>query len=455
MNAREIVLTMCLKINEEKLPSHIVINETLKKEKDLTKQDRAFISRLCLGVLEHKLKLDYDLERFSKIKVKKMKPVIRNILRIAAYQIEFMEQIPDSAACDEAVKLVKKRGLSGLSGFVNGVLRNLSREFQKNQGFDTSKMGATEFLSYQYSIPKELVEFWLLSYPKEQVEGFLKSFQQTKDTSIRVNESKISVEELTKLLIQEGVEVKEGVYLSKARRISSYDSLGSLSSFSQGYFQVQDESSMLVGAIAGVKAGDYVIDVCAAPGGKTLHVAELLLMAGGEENPGVVDARDKTEKKVALIKQNLERTGYTNVLVKAFDALQYDDEVKEKADVIIADLPCSGLGVIGKKPDIKYNMTKETMDELAKLQKEILKVIISYLKPGGTLIYSTCTINPDENEKNVQFIQNTLQLRPESLDSYLPEKLHSETTKLGYLQLLPGESGNDGFFISRFRKDSV
>ena len=384
-----------------------------------------------------------------------MKPIIRNVLRIAAYQIEFMEQIPDSAACDEAVKLVKKRGLAGLSGFVNGLLRNLSREFQKNQGFDTSKMSPTESLSYRYSMPEELVDFWLVSYTKEQVEDFLKSFQKTKDTSIRVNESKISVEELTKLLSEEGVEVKEGTYLSKARRISSYDSLGSLPSFAKGYFQVQDESSMLVGTIAGVKAGDYVIDVCAAPGGKTLHVAELLLMAGGKKNPGVVDARDKTEKKVALIKQNLERTGYTNVLVKAYDALQYDETVKEKADVIIADLPCSGLGVIGKKPDIKYNMTKETMDELATLQKEILTVIIQYLKPGGTLIYSTCTINPDENERNVEFIQNTLQLRPESLDSYLPEKLHTETTKLGYLQLLPGESGNDGFFISRFRKDSV
>lgn len=452
MNARDIVLTMCLKINEDKLPSHVVINETLKIYKDLNKQDRAFISRLCLGVLEQKLRLDYDLERFSKIKVKKMKPVIRNVLRIAAYQIEFMDQIPDSAACDEAVKLVKKRGLGGLSGFVNGILRNLSREFQKKNGFDISTMNEIEKLSYQYSMPKDLVEFWLKSYNKEQVEEMLQAFLMTQDTSIRINESKISIDELVKCLESEGIEVKDGAYLANAKKISSYNSLTSLDSFQKGYFQVQDESSMMVGTIAGIKAGDYIIDVCAAPGGKTLHAAELLLMANGGKNLGHVDARDKTEKKVALIEQNLERTGYQNVSVKVFDALAFDESVKEKADIILADLPCSGLGVIGKKPDIKYNMTKEMMSELAKLQREILTVIVSYLKPGGVLIFSTCTINPEENEENVRFISEKLKLQPESIDTYLPEKLQCETSKLGYLQLLPDKSGVDGFFISRFRK---
>ncbi|WP_312106192.1 16S rRNA (cytosine(967)-C(5))-methyltransferase RsmB [Lachnoclostridium sp.] len=452
MNARDIVLTMCLKINEDKLPSHVVINETLKNCKDLSKQDRAFISRLCLGVLEQKLRLDYDLERFSKIKVKKMKPVIRNVLRIAAYQIEFMEQIPDSAACDEAVKLVKKRGLGGLSGFVNGILRNLSREFQKTNEFDVSKMNEIERLSYQYSMPKELIEFWMKSFRREQIEEMLQAFLEPKDTSIRINESKISIDGLVENLVKEGVEVRDGAYLTNAKRITSYNSLTALESFQKGYVQVQDESSMLVGLIAGIKAGDYIIDVCAAPGGKTLHAAELLLMAGGEKNPGHVDARDKTEKKVSLIEQNLERIGYQNVSVKVFDALELDESVHEKADIILADLPCSGLGVIGKKPDIKYNMTIEIMSELAKLQREILTVIVSYLKPGGILIFSTCTINPEENEDNVRFITDTLKLQPESIDTYLPEKLQCETSKQGYLQLLPNKSGVDGFFISRFRK---
>ncbi len=452
MNARDIVLTMCLKINEDKLPSHVVINETLKNCKDLSKQDRAFISRLCLGVLEQKLRLDYDLERFSKIKVKKMKPVIRNVLRIAAYQIEFMEQIPDSAACDEAVKLVKKRGLGGLSGFVNGILRNLSREFQKTNEFDVSKMNEIERLSYQYSMPKELIEFWMKSFRREQIEEMLQAFLEPKDTSIRINESKISIDGLVENLVKEGVEVRDGAYLTNAKRITSYNSLTALESFQKGYVQVQDESSMLVGLIAGIKAGDYIIDVCAAPGGKTLHAAELLLMAGGEKNPGHVDARDKTEKKVSLIEQNLERIGYQNVSVKVFDALELDESVHEKADIILADLSCSGLGVIGKKPDIKYNMTIEIMSELAKLQREILTVIVSYLKPGGILIFSTCTINPEENEDNVRFITDTLKLQPESIDTYLPEKLQCETSKQGYLQLLPNKSGVDGFFISRFRK---
>ena len=445
MNARELILDMLMSILEEQKMSHYVLKDCLTKHSELEKWDRAFLSRVTTGCVERKITIDMDINRFSKVKVNKMKPIIRNILRMAVYQIKYMTQVPDSAICNEAVKLAKKRGFTGLSGFVNGVLRGMLRN-KEELLCEPKNLTLEEQFSYRYSMPIWLVRYWLAHYKKDKVEQMLSFFLEEKETSIRCNESKASIEQLTDMLSKEGVTTAKGHLLKEALLLKEYDSLDRLDSFQKGYFQVQDESSMLVGKIAGVQPNDYVIDVCAAPGGKALHLAELL------KGTGTVDARDKTEKKVALMKENLKRTGYTNIKVKAFDALVLDETVVEKADVVIADLPCSGLGVIQKKPDIKYNITEEMLYSLASLQKEILKVVSRYVKPNGTLIFSTCTVNPKENEENVEFIERELGLQLENMESFLPEKSHKETTKSGYLQLLPGEYGTDGFFMARFKK---
>lgn len=452
MNAREIVLDMLIDVIEKDKHSHIVLLRTLSDFNDLDKKERSFITRLLNGTIERLITLDYDIERFSKIKINKMKPLIRNLLRMGMYQIKYMDQIPDSAACNEAVKIAKKRGFQSLSGFVNGILRNAIRNKESLYEYPED-MPTLKRHSLLYSTPLWIIEILTKQYDNDTMEAILASSLEEKITSIRINESKISKEEVISMLSDEGVSVQEGDYYPLALKIKNYDSLERLTSFQKGYYQVQDESSMLVGMVAGVKPGDKVIDVCAAPGGKSLHVAELLTVAEkGTNEKGSVLARDLTEKKVTLIQENIDRIHADNLTAKVMDASVLDENSIETADIVIADLPCSGLGVFGKKPDIKYKMKPEQQKDLVQLQREILNVVTKYVKKGGTLLYSTCTINRDENEGNLKYILDNFPFEVESLDTYLPENLIGETTKNGFIQLIPGIHSTDGFFIARLRK---
>lgn len=445
VNTREIALKVLCDINQNGNFSHTVMNKTLNQYQNLSKQDRAFITRICEGTLERMITLDYVINLYSKIKVNKMKPYIRNLLRMSLYQLHYMSQVPDSAVCNEAVKLVKSKGFANLSGFVNGVLRTIIRE--KDAITYPKEEDRVNYLSVTYSMPVWILENWLREYDYSTVKRMLETFLEDKETTIRCNTSKIAIEELKVLLEQEALKVSPGRYHKEALRISDYNYLTSLQSFQAGYYTVQDESSMLVGTVAGVNTGDYVIDVCSAPGGKALHIADKL------KGTGVVDARDLTLYKVGLINENIERTGYTNIKASVSDALLLDTDSIHKADVVVADLPCSGLGVIGKKPDIKYNMTREKQQDLVKLQREILKVVHSYVKSGGVLLYSTCTIHKEENIGNVMWLVKEFGYTLESLDDYLPDVLKSETTKKGYIQLIPGLHETDGFFVARLRKN--
>lgn len=446
VNAREIALTVLMDITEKGNFSHATINQTLNRYQYLNKQDRAFITRICEGTLERLITLDYILNQYSNVKVKKMKPFIRNLLRMSLYQIKYMDQIPDSAACNEAVKLAKKRGFSSLSGFVNGILRNIIRN-PETVVFPEEKREEIKYLSVAYSVPEWFVEQTISQYGYEGTKSFFESVLKDKrTTTIRCNTNKIAPKELKKILEESQITVEEGTYLPYALKISNYDYLSHMDSFKKGYFLIQDESSMLVGAVSGVKEGDRVIDVCAAPGGKSLHMAELL------KSTGQVDARDLSESKVTFIRENINRLGYDNITARVFDALILDNESVEKADIVIADLPCSGLGVIGKKPDIKYNMTPEKQKELVKLQREILSVVHQYVKKGGILLYSTCTINKEENIENVLWFTKHYNFRLESLNEFLPPSLLNETTRDGFIQLLPGIHDTDGFFIARLRR---
>lgn len=444
-DAREIALGILIDITENSNYSHMVLSRTLKQYQYLEKQDRAFISRICEGTIERLITLDFILNHYSSVKVNKMKPFIRNLLRMSLYQIRYMDQIPDSAACNEAVKLAKKRGFRNLSGFVNGVLRSIIREPEKVV-FPEEEKEPNRYLSVTYSVPDWLVTEWLDQYDYSTTKKMLEASFQDKKTTIRCNLNQITPDELKMMLEQSKVTVEPGAYLPFALKISDYNYLNQLETFKKGYFQIQDESSMLVGTVSGVKDGDYIIDVCSAPGGKSLHIAELL------KSTGLVDARDVSELKVSLIRDNIERLGFTNIVSKIQDALILDKESVEKADVVIADLPCSGLGVIGRKPDIKYNMSKEKQQELVELQREMLKVAGQYVKKDGVLLYSTCTVNREENIENVHWFTQHFNFRLESIEDYLPKTLWNETTKEGYLQLIPGIHDTDGFFIARLRR---
>ena len=393
-----------------------------------------------------KLTLDYYLNQVSKTPVNKMKPVIRCIMRMAAYQIFYMDAVPDSAACNEAVKLAQKKGFQTLKGFVNGVLRNLSRQKDSMIMPDAVKESVKAF-SVQYSVPEWMVEKVIKDYGIENAKNMFASlYENVGATSIRVNNSKISTEECIKLLEKEGVHVEKAFYVENALEISGYDSLAFLESFEKGYFQVQDVSSMLVGLAADPKPGDKIIDICAAPGGKSIHVADLL------KGTGHVEARDLTDYKVSLIEENITRCEFENISAKRADALILDEAAKETADIVIADLPCSGLGVLKKKSDIKYRMGQSQIEELAQLQRDILKNAVTYVKSGGTLIYSTCTIAKEENDLQVDWILENLPLQLVSFEGCLCEEVLENTDREGVLQLLPGREKTDGFFLAKFRK---
>ena len=430
VNERELIMEILLSVTRDGEYSHIALRGVLENYQYLDKQQRAFITRVTEGTLENMIEIDYIIDQFSNTKVKKMKPIIRTIIRSAVYQLKYMDSVPDSAVCNEAVKLAAKRGFYNLKGFVNGVLRNISRNLDKIKY--PSEKDTVPYLSVKYSMPEWILEKWLDVYDVETVETMLKDFLVEKPTSIRCNLNMISGEELKAMLEKVGVKVEDNPLLPYAYYISGYDYLGALESFEKGYFQVQDVSSMMVSEWADPKEGDHIIDVCAAPGGKSLHLADKL------QGSGQVIARDLTEYKVDLIRENIERSRMKNIIAEVQDATKLCEESVESADILIADLPCSGLGVLGKKTDLKYKMTKETQNDLVGLQRQILRVVQTYVKPGGKLVYSTCTINKGENEENTEWF----------LEQFPEYELIRQK------QMLPGIDGSDGFYIALFVKKS-
>lgn len=429
VNERELVMEVLMAVTRDGQYSHLALGSMLEKYQYLSKNERAFITRVSEGTLEHMIEIDYIINQFSKVKVNKMKPVIRAIVRSAVYQLKYMDSVPDSAVCNEAVKLAGKRGFSGLRGFVNGLLRNISRNMDAVKYPDPSDK--IRWLSVTYSIPEWIVKQLLSDYPEETVAAILEDFQKEKPTSVRCNLSKISREDLKKALEEESVTVKLHPTLDCAMYLSDYDYLGALECFEKGYFQVQDVSSMEVAVWAAPNEGDYIIDVCAAPGGKSLHLADML------RGTGHVEARDLTEYKVNLILDNIERSGLNNIDAVCMDATVPDETSIDKADIVIADLPCSGLGVLGKKTDLKYKMTEQMQQDLVKLQREILSVVHRYVKPGGKLLYSTCTIHRAENEENAKWF----------------EAQYPEFEKVRERQFIPGVDESDGFYIAEFRRN--
>lgn len=426
INERELVVEILLAVTRDGEYSHIALKNVLDNYQYLDKSGRAFITRVSEGTLERMIEMDYIINQFSKVKVNKMKPVIRAIIRSAVYQLKYMDSVPDSAVCNEAVKLAAARGFGGLKGFVNGVLRNISRNLAEVKYPD--KEDLVSWLSVTYSMPEWILAQWLETYDSRTVEEMLKDFLREKPTSVRCNLSRISREELADRLRQEGVTVRLHPEIPCALYISGYDYLGALESFQEGYFQVQDVSSMQVAEWAAPEKGDYIIDVCAAPGGKALHLADKLM------GTGMVEARDLTEYKVEMICENISRSGFANVRGVCQDATILREDSLEKADIVIADLPCSGLGVLGKKTDLKHKMTPETQKSLVKLQKEILSVVNRYVKPGGKILYSTCTICRDENEENARWFA----------------KQFPEFELVRERQFLPGIDDSDGFYIAEF-----
>ena len=445
VNIREIALGILMEITEEEAYSHVVLRQALEKYQYLEKRDRAFITRTVEGTLEHMIQLDYIIEQFSNVPVYNMKPLIRNLLRMSVYQMKYMDSVPDAAVCNEAVKLAQKKGFYNLKGFVNGVLRNTSRRLNQVR-YPDLRVEPLHYLSVKYSFPIWMLNRWVAQFGYETTEIICRDSHMEKPTVVRCNLQKASREEIIADLEEQGITVNQHPYLDYALEISNYNYIKAIPAFKKGWIQVQDISSMLVAEIAAPNWGDTCIDVCAAPGGKSLHIADKLMGSGS------VEARDVSEYKVALMQENIERTGAINIHAVLQDATVRDEKSVRKADIVLADVPCSGLGVIGKKQDIKYKMSEQQQQDIIRLQRKILSVVWEYVKPGGTLIYSTCTIGADENQYNIKWFLENYPFELESIDPYICEDLRSKTTSGGYIQLLPGVHRSDGFFIARLHR---
>lgn len=430
--ARQQAFEILLKIEKDKAFSNLALDSVVK-EYSSDSTDRAFISRLVYGVVERKISLDYVFSRFLTQRVNKLKPEVLTILRLGTYQLLFTDKIPASAAVNESVKLANEN-CRYASGMVNAVLRKVS----ENGFFIDDNLTDIEKMSIAYSVPVELLNFFIFHFGTKNTKLFFEKTLEEKEITVKVNTFKISVEDLIENFKNENVTVKK-IWLEDALKISSSLPVYELNSFKNGFFHVEDVSSQLCVKTLSPQKNERILDVCAAPGGKTFAIAEAM------KNTGEVVSCDIYEQRVKLIESGAERLGLNNVNAVLNDATVFNDSLGE-FDRVLCDVPCSGLGIIGKKPEIKYKKLDD-IKPLYSIQSQILDVSSKYVKHGGTLVYSTCSVNPNENrkicnafiEKNPEF--TTVKVEPDT------ERAVDEGD---YLTLLPHINDCDGFFTAKF-----
>lgn len=422
MNSRTVAYDILLKIERDKAYSNLTLDKELS-ESNLNSLDKALASRIVYGVLERKITLDYALNQYIKTGLKKLKPNVRTILRMGAYQILFMDKIPPSAVVNESVKITKKKAQYA-SGMVNGVLRNLIRS-----GFDLpDENDKILYNSIKYSCPEWLVKLWLDYLGEEDVVKFLEYSLLPPPMYIRVNTIKTTADNLIELFAEKGI-TAEKTDIEDSLLLHGVSEISHLKEYRNGYFYVQDLSSQICAKSLEAESGETVFDMCCAPGGKTFTIAQTM------KNKGEIKAFDIYDSRLKLVDQSAKRLGIEIIEVKNQDASKYYPELG-LADRILCDVPCSGLGIIRRKPEIKYK-DKEELDSLPEIQYSILTNASKYLKPSGTMIYSTCTLNPSENE--------------EVCDRFLSEN-PGFSKDCEYRRLLPQNDLSDGFFIAKFRK---
>ncbi len=441
-NERELALYALTDIFNLQAYNNIVLRKLLNEHSEMTAVQKAFVTELVNGTLRNVITIDYVIDSFSKTKTKKMKPFILNNLRVGVYQLLYTDKIPESAACNEAVKLAKKHGFSSLSGFVNGVLRNIARN-KDNITFPDKNKDKVKYLSVKYSYCEDIIKYWLETLPFEKVENLCISGSSVPSVSIAVNTIKTTVEKLKTDLEADGMEVSYGKLNKNSLTIKKTSDLTHSKAYIDGLFHVMDESSALAVNVLDPTENSSVLDVCAAPGGKSLACAYKM------NGKGSITSRDLYPHKLELISATAERLGIDILKPEQADALENSDE--EKYDYVIVDAPCSGLGLVRKKPDIKYNKTKDDITALAKIQRDILTASQKSVKKGGFLLYSTCTVSAEENEKNAKWFAESFDFELIDISTYLPEKYKDEG-KGGIVQILTGTDGADGFFISKFRR---
>ena len=442
--AREVALKTLYRINNEGAYSNIALDEEISKnEQKLNAKDIGLISEIVYGVITWKLTIDEIIKKYSKIKLKKISPWIIDILRLSIYQIVFLDKIPKSAAVNEGVNLAKRYGHRSSSGFVNAILRKVEKQdYEDLKNIKDDK----ERLSKQYSMPLWIIEKLAdegLGF--EKIEEICNSSNIRPKVSIRVNTLKTNKEELKQILKNENIKTTEGILndflvLDKAKNIEKLDS------FKKGLFTVQDEVAGLTALILNPKKGEKILDACSSPGGKTTYIAQLV------ENEGKIIAFDIHEHRTKLVEQNAKRLGINIIETKVQDASKFDEKYANKFDKILLDVPCLGIGVLRRKPDIKWQKQKDDVEQIIKIQYAILENCSKYLKPNGELVYSTCSILKEENENLIEkFLKNNKKFELEKIENYQEKFFEKYLKKEQFLQVYQNEK-TDGFFICKLLK---
>lgn len=447
MTARQAALEILIQTELKKGYLNLVFMEYLKKN-SFSPLDAAFIKELVFGVYRNKLLLDYIIRAHASLRLKKIEPKVLAVLRTGVYQILYMDKIPPHAAVSESVALAKQISHGRTPGFVNAVLRAVLRDAEKKEcDLAALEKNKIQYFSIKYSYPEELVSFFVHTYGEERSESLLKAGNVSPSLCVRVNTLKTTRFKLAETLRASGIETANtpfsdcGLYLYRA----SEESRRAFSSL----FTVQDQSSQLAALALSPTPGDVVLDLCAAPGGKTTHLAELM------KNCGKIYAFDLYKKRLDSVDAAAKRLGINIIETKQADAAVFNPALVNIADKILLDVPCSGLGIIRRKPDIKYKENITDFHEILAVQKRILDTAKNYLKPGGILVYSTCTINPAENLDRINaFLKENPSYKIDAIESPHITGSIKERCKTGYIELFPDTDKSDGFFVCRLKKHS-
>ncbi|HEY2492617.1 MAG TPA: 16S rRNA (cytosine(967)-C(5))-methyltransferase RsmB [Paenibacillus sp.] len=446
--ARELAVDVLTRVEQEGAYSNLQLNAGLQRA-SLIREDAALATELVYGTISRLNTLDYFLNRYVSKGMDKLQPWVRSVLRMSLYQLLYLDRIPPHAVVNEAVNIAKKRGHQGISGMVNGVLRNILRN--KEELVIPENLSAANRISLQHSHPKWLVKRWIELYGETVAEQICAANNEPPSVSVRVNTTMISREKMLEAMLESGMDAAPSPLTSEGILVKSGGNMALTDWYRDGLLSVQDESSMLVGTAVGPVSGMRVLDCCAAPGGKSAHIAEIM------KDEGQVVANDLYPHKQNLIREQAERLGLESIETVVGDALELKDKYSEASfDRILLDAPCSGLGVIRRKPDLKWVKTPEDIQGIAALQYELLETVAPLLQVGGILVYSTCTIEPEENERLVaRFLDNHPQFgAPTEEPSSWDDLQKIALPRGGGMQILPYHFGSDGFFIARIQRFS-
>jgi 16S rRNA (cytosine967-C5)-methyltransferase len=440
--SRKLALEALIKIDSEGAYANLALKAAFQR-KSLPERDRAFVTALVQGVTRNRKTIDEEIGKLSKKPLEKMPVSLRNILRLAFFQLQFMEDIPDSAVINTACNLAKKTGHVGQVAFANGILRNFARK----EKCEPKKS----------NVPEWLISKWQAKWGDEETEKLVQFTSEIPELTIRVCEMSITVEGLLEIFRGKGIKCRQGELVRTCIIIEDRGNLkgpiSKLPGYKEGLFTVQDEAASFVSLVVDPKPGEVIIDLCAAPGGKSVHLSELM------ENKGRVISVDSHEGRLKLLKETRNRLALTNIEIKTFDGREF--KLDESVDKILIDAPCAGTGVMNRRSDLALHRQAPDMVALTTLQKELLENAAQLLKPGGTLVYSTCSIEPEENEELIKwFLETHKDFQAEDLSPFIAPGLVSQwqetdknfDPKSGLLQLLPSRHGLSGFFIARLRK---